>query len=186
MIGADVYAGQFVTLLIFAMALGLDAFSLGLGIGLKGVRFRDIAKLVVVIGLFHVLMPIGGMLTGHLVSDLLGEVAQTVAGILLLMLGGHMIYSSFRGDDVQSFDHRSALGLLILAFSISIDAFSVGLTLGMFSASFWMTITMFGLAGALMSMFGLLLGKRVSGKMGEYGEACGGAILFVFGLFFIF
>ncbi|REK69496.1 manganese efflux pump MntP family protein [Paenibacillus paeoniae] len=179
------YMGQFLTLLIIAVALGFDAFSLGLGIGLKGIRLVDIVKLGTVIGLFHILMPIGGLLTGQLVSGLLGSVATTAAGILLLLLGGHMIYSSIRGEEVPTFNHRSSLGLFVLALSVSVDAFSVGVTMGMFSADLWLTILLFGFFGGMMSMLGLLLGRKVSSKLGEYGEACGGAILMVFGLLFI-
>lgn len=179
-------AGQFLTLFIIAVALGLDAFSLGLGIGLKGIRLRDILKLGVVIALFHVLMPLAGMYTGQYVGGLLGDVATTAAGILLVLLGGHMIYSSLRGEAVQSFDHKSLWGLLVLSLSVSIDSFSVGITLGMFSANLWMTILLFGILGGLLSVSGLLLGRKVSGNLGEYGEAIGGGILFVFGILFIF
>lgn len=182
---ASAYAGQFLTLLIIAMALGFDAFSLGLGIGLKGIRLLDILKLGVIIALFHMIMPVGGILMGQLVSGLLGSVATIAAGVLLMLLGSHMIYSSIRGEDVRSFNHRSSLGLLVLAMSVSVDAFSVGVTLGMFSANMWLTILLFGLFGGLMSMLGLLLGRKVSSNLGEYGEACGGAILLVFGFLFI-
>ncbi|MHA6481403.1 manganese efflux pump MntP [Paenibacillus sp. strain BS8-2] len=182
---ANVYTGQVLTLLCIAAALGFDAFSLGLGIGLKGIRLREIVKLGFVIGLFHVLMPIGGLLTGQLVSGLLGQVASIAAGILLILLGGHMIYNSFKGEEALSFDHRSLWGLLVLALSVSIDAFSVGITLGMFSADLWLTIMLFGLTGGIMSMLGLFLGRKVSGNLGEYGEAFGGAILLVFGVLFV-
>ncbi|NIK79429.1 putative Mn2+ efflux pump MntP [Paenibacillus castaneae] len=186
MIEANLHAGQFLTLLIIALALGLDAFSLGLGIGLKGIRLLDILKLGFVIALFHVLMPLAGMLTGHYVGELLGDVATTAAGILLVLLGVHMIYSSLRGEAVQSFNHRSLWGLLVLSLSVSIDSLSVGITLGMFAANIWTTILLFGFFGGLMSVLGLMLGRRVSGNLGEYGEACGGAILLVFGILFIF
>ncbi|MDF2836540.1 MAG: hypothetical protein K0Q63_2180 [Paenibacillus sp.] len=182
---ANLYAGQVLTLLCIAAALGFDAFSLGLGIGLKGIRLRDILKLGFVIGLFHVIMPIGGLLTGQLVSGLLGQVASTVAGLLLMLLGGHMIYSSLKGEEAKSFDHRSLWGLLVIAVSVSIDAFSVGITLGMFSFDLWLAITLFGLLGGSMSMLGLFLGRKVSGNLGEYGEAFGGAILLVFGILFV-
>ncbi|MGO4373123.1 manganese efflux pump, partial [Paenibacillus sp. MCAF20] len=81
-----------------AVALGFDAFSLGLGIGLRGIRIKDILKLSSVIALFHIIMPLGGIVMGQFVSGLLGSVATIAAGILLLLLGGHMIYSSLRGD----------------------------------------------------------------------------------------
>jgi manganese efflux pump family protein len=182
---ASANAGQFLTLLIIAMALGFDAFSLGLGIGLKGIRLLDILKLGAIIALFHMIMPVGGILMGQLVSGLLGNVATIAAGVLLMLLGSHMIYSSIRGEDVLSFNHRSSLGIFVLAMSVSVDAFSVGVTLGMFSANMWLTILLFGLFGGLMSMLGLLLGRKVSSNLGEYGEACGGAILLVFGFLFV-
>ncbi len=182
---ANVYAGQLLTLLIMAMALGFDAFSLGLGIGLKGIRLRDIVKLGAAIGLFHIIMPIGGMLTGQWVSGLLGDVTTFAAGVLLMLLGAHMIYSSFKGGETFSFNYRSSVGVLFLALSVSVDAFSVGVTLGIFSADFWLTVLLFGFFGGIMSMLGLLLGRKVGGRLGEYGEACGGAILLVFGVMFV-
>lgn len=177
--------GQFLTILVMAVALGMDAFSLGIGIGLKGVRLRDILKLSAVIGLFHVVMPLAGMITGQYVSGLLGGIATSAAGALLLLLGGHMVYSSLRGDAVDSIDHRTPWGVVFFSFSVSIDSFSVGVSLGMFSAHLLLTVLMFGLFGGLMSVLGLMLGRRVSRSLGGYGEALGGVILFGFGLLFL-
>ncbi|MNJ81284.1 manganese efflux pump MntP [compost metagenome] len=49
-----------------------------------------------------------------------------------------------------------------------------------------LTVLAFGACGGMMSISGLLLGRRVGRGMGEYGEAIGGAILLGFGLLFIF
>lgn len=179
------HTGQLFTLLIIALALGMDAFSLGVGIGMRGIRLRDIIKLSVVIAIFHIVMPLMGMFTGQYVSTLLGGVATIAAGLLLVLLGGHMIYSSLRGESVQSFDHRTTWGMLLFALSVSIDSFSVGISLGMFAADVLLTVLLFGFFGGLMSILGLLLGRRVSLSLGEYGEACGGVILFTFGLLFL-
>jgi len=185
MIDLSVAAGQMLTILVMAVALGMDAFSLGIGIGLRGVRLRDVAKLSTIIALFHVLMPLGGILTGQYVSGLLGGIATSAAGALLLLLGGHMIYSSLRGEAVDSLDHRTVWGMLVFSFSVSIDSFSVGISMGMFSAHLLLTVLMFGLTGGLMSVLGLMLGRRVSRSLGGYGEAFGGVILFGFGLLFL-
>jgi putative Mn2+ efflux pump MntP len=179
-------AGHVLTIVVMAVALGMDAFSLGVGIGLKGIRLRDVARLSTVIAVFHVLMPLAGMAAGHYVSELLGGVATSVAGALLLLLGSHMIYSSMRGEQVQTFDHRTIWGLIVFALSVSIDSFSVGVSLGMFSTHRLLTVLLFGLCGGLMSVMGLMLGRRVGRSLGGYGEALGGAILFAFGLLFVF
>lgn len=179
-------AGHLAAVLLMAAALGMDAFSLGIGIGMKGVRFSDAVKLSSVIGLFHVLMPLGGMVTGHYVSTLLGGVATAAGGALLLLLGGHMMYSSLKGEHAQWMDHRSVSGLLVFALSVSMDSFSVGVSLGLFSGPLLFTVLMFGVFGGLLSGCGLLLGRRVGRSLGGYGEAFGGAILFAFGLLFLF
>src|SRR5690606_7619136 len=44
--------GQFVTLSMIAVALGMDAFSLGLSIGIRGLVFRKIYVISLLIGLF--------------------------------------------------------------------------------------------------------------------------------------
>lgn len=181
----SIAAGQMLTILVMAVALGMDAFSLGIGIGLKGIRRRDVARLSTIIAMFHVVMPLGGMLMGQYVSTLLGGIATSAAGALLLLLGGHMVYSSLRGESVDSIDHRTVWGMLVFSFSVSIDSFSVGVSLGMFSSHLFVTVMLFGLIGGLMSVMGLMLGRHVSRSLGGYGEALGGVILFGFGLLFL-
>lgn len=186
MVEATVQTGQLLTIMVLAAALGLDAFSLGVGIGLRGIRLLHVARLSLVIALFHILMPLLGLLIGNYMSGLLGQVATTAAGVLLLLLGGHMIWNSLRPGSDGSLDHRKVTGTLLLGLMVSVDSFSVGVTLGMFSASIWLTVLLFGAAGGIFAILGLLLGRRVSRHLGDWGEACGGVILVVFGLMFLF
>jgi putative Mn2+ efflux pump MntP len=180
------HVGQLVTILIMAVALGLDAFSLGIGIGMKGIRLRDVLRISTVTALFHIIMPLIGMYTGKYVSSLLGDITTYAAGGLLVLLGAHMILNAFREGHTKLVDHRSLLGVILFSLSVSVDSFSVGVSLGMFSSDLVLTVLAFGVCGGLMSVLGLLLGRRVSQNMGDYGEAVGGAILLAFGLLFIF
>ncbi|HIW31192.1 MAG TPA: manganese efflux pump MntP family protein, partial [Candidatus Paenibacillus intestinavium] len=116
MLDTNAWIGQLMAIMMIAIALGFDAFSLGIGIGLKGIRYRHILKLGIVIGLFHIVMPIGGMLMGNLMSSVLGNWATIVAGILLIMLGTHMIINSFKEEEMQMLDHRTFWGLMLLSF----------------------------------------------------------------------
>jgi manganese efflux pump family protein len=181
----SVLIGQFVTILIMALALGMDAFSLGIGMGIRGIRLVTIARVSIVIGLFHIIMPLIGMFMGQYVGTLLGDVATAAGGALLVVLGAHMVYTALRGDSSVAFDPRSLWGLLLFALMVSIDSFSVGVSLGMFSSDILLTVLTFGAFGGGMSVLGLLLGRRVGHWVGEYGEALGGIILLVFGLRFL-
>ncbi|NDI36853.1 manganese efflux pump MntP family protein [Chengkuizengella sediminis] len=185
MTAVSVELGQFITILIMAIALGMDAFSLGVGIGMRGIRLLDIFKISIIVGSFHIMMPLMGMFTGKYVSTILGDVALIAGGTLLVLLGLHMLYSSIRGEKVQAFDHSTLWGLLIFSLSVSIDSFSVGISLGLFSSDIILTVLLFGIFGGTLSILGLLLGRSISLSLGEYGEAIGGIILLVFGIKFL-
>jgi putative Mn2+ efflux pump MntP len=177
--------GQFIAILIMAVALGLDALSLGIGIGMKGIRKLDILKLSFIVAVFHMIMPLIGMFMGSYVSTLLGHVATKAGGILLILLGLHMVYSSLRGEEIPSIDHRTLAGMMLFALSVSIDSFSVGVSLGMFAGDMALTVLMFGTLGWIMSITGLMLGRNMGRWIGEYGEAIGGIILLAFGVNFL-
>ncbi|KSU88807.1 hypothetical protein A2U94_05880 [Bacillus sp. VT 712] len=176
---------ELITLVIMAFALGMDAFSVGLGMGLVRLRFRQIFYIGVIIGLFHIWMPLLGMFIGKLLSDKLGMLATYGGGVLLLILGIQMIYSSFKRDE-EPFIKPVGWGLMIFALSVSLDSFSVGLSLGIFGARTFLTIMIFGVVSMLLTWLGLLLGRRVQGWLGSYSEALGGSILLAFGIKLLF
>jgi putative Mn2+ efflux pump MntP len=178
--------GKSATLLLIAFALGMDAFSLCIGIGMQGVRLVHMVRISSVIAVFHMVMPVVGMVMGTFAGRLLGDVAVMFGGGLLLILGMHMIYNSLRGDSARTIHYGSWLGLLAFAGSVSLDSLSVGVSLGMFATEVIGTILVIGCMGGVMSMLGLWIGRRIGRFAGEYAEALGGVILLTFGLLFLF
>ncbi len=164
-----------------AFALGMDAFSVGLGMGLIPLRLKQIFYIGITIGLFHVWMPLVGIVIGSFLSDQFGNIASIVGGVLLLLLGIQMIISSFKKDDEPMITPKG-FGLLIFALSVSLDSFSVGLSLGIYKVPAILAILMFGFVSMVLTWAGLLLGRRVQEWLGSYGEALGGSILFAFGI----
>lgn len=185
MIGISMDAGHVLTIVLMAAALGMDAFSLGIGMGMRGIRLLDILKVSIVVGLFHIIMPVLGIFTGKYVGAILGDIAVLTGGVLLVLLGVHMIYSSFSRDDVNPLHYATFWGLILFALSVSLDSFSVGVTLGLFSTNLVLAIGLFGLFGAMMSVLGLWLGRSASSWLGTYGEVVGGMILLIFGIHFL-
>lgn len=173
--------GEIITLFVMAFALGMDAFSVGLGMGLIKLRLRQIFKIGVTIGVFHAWMPLTGMVIGKFLSDKFGAFASIAGGVLLLMLGIQMILASFKKDDGPLIT-PIGFGLLIFALSVSLDSFSVGLSLGIFGARTAATILIFGFVSMMLTWAGLLLGRKAKKYIGTYSEVLGGCILFFFGL----
>ena len=175
------FVGEIITLTIMAAALGMDAFSVGLGMGMYKLRLRKIFEIGLVIGLFHVIMPLAGILAGKLLSENFGALASWIGGLLLILLGAQMIWSSFQKEAVSAITPAGA-GLLLFAFSVSLDSFSVGLTLGIYGAKTVLVLLIFGILATVQTWAGLLLGKKVRGWIGTYSEALGGSILLAFGI----
>lgn len=177
--------GQLLAAVMLAVAIGFDAFSLGIGIGMRGFRYRQMLSLSILIGLLHMVFPIVGIFAGKLVSGVFGLLTTYIAGGVLIFLGINMIMNAFGEKEQSPIRRLTFFSMLAIAISVSIDSFSVGLTLGMLTEHPYFTVILFGLAGLLMSLSGLLLGKTVRHTIGEYGEALGGVVLTVFGVYFI-
>jgi putative Mn2+ efflux pump MntP len=173
--------GELVTIIIMAFALGMDAFSVSLGMGMYKLRFRQIFTIGVTIGFFHIIMPLLGIITGRFLSAQFGEIATYIGGGLLLILGVQMIWSSLSGER-ESLITPAGLGLLFFALSVSLDSFSVGLSLGIFGARTLVVLVIFGAGATLLAWLGLLIGQKVQGLLGKYSEVLGGAILLLFSL----
>ncbi len=173
--------GEFLTLTIMALALGMDAFSMGLGMGMITLRLKQILKIGILIGIFHMVMPLLGMTVGKQLTVHFGNIATLIGGVLLIILGIQMIVSSLRSND-EPFITPRGFGVWLFALSVSLDSFSVGLSLGIFGAKVVMTIFLFGVISMGLTWLGLLIGRKTQKWFGSYGEALGGCILLSFGL----
>ena len=174
--------GEFITLLLMALALGMDSFSVGLGMGMFKLRLKQVALISLTVGLFHIVMPLIGLISGQFLSVQFGTYATWAGGLLLILLGIGMFVSVFSGSGEQAIVAPVGIGLIIFALSVSLDSFSVGLTLGIYGARTWLTISLFGITATILTLLGLLLGRRVQGLLGTYSQVLGGSVLLAFGI----
>jgi putative Mn2+ efflux pump MntP len=130
-------------------------------------------------------MPIVGIFVGAYLSDLVGDIAVFMGGGVLMVIGLHMLWNGFVNGDQKSVLRTKGFGLILFAFSVSLDALTVGFSFGLIEVNRLLAITLFGIMGGAMSYFGLLLGRSVGGWLGDYSELVGGLILFCFGLKFM-
>ena len=162
----------------------MDAFSVSLGMGMMALKIRQILYIGVTIGIFHIIMPFIGMVLGRFIRAVWRHC--TFAGaILLIGLGFYIVYSSI----LENEETRTApigISLFVFAFGVSIDSFSVGLSLGIYGAQTVITILLFGFISMLLAWTGLFIGRHAKGMLGTYGEIVGGIILVGFGLYLLF
>jgi putative Mn2+ efflux pump MntP len=71
--------------------------------------------------------------------------------------------------------------MLVLAIATSIDAAAVGVMLPMLDAPLLLSLTTIGITTAVLSVAGLLLGRRLGALFGRGLDAFGGFVLIVMG-----
>lgn len=166
------------TILVLAVALGSDAFSLCVGIGMAGVTRRQVAVISLTILVFHIFMPLLGWYVGGFLGSKVGQAAAIAGALLLIYLGGKMIWDAIRpGVEEPQFVITNTGGLLLLSASVSMDALSVGFTLGTQQVSLVLAAGIIGLVAGVMTLAGLTLGKYVGDWIGDKAQLVGGIIL---------
>lgn len=177
--------GEIISIVLLAVALGLDGFSVCLGLGLQNLRLKRIAIIGITIGFFHFVLPFAGMIIGKVISTKITIFAMLISGSLLFFLGIYMIFSTF-SHRKQPPINPYGIKLISLAFIVSLDSFPVGISLGLIGLKTIFLVVFFGLITMILSWLGLLIGKKASTLLGTYSERIGGLILSMFGLFYLF
>lgn len=162
-----------------AVALGADAFSLCVGIGLTGVNRRQILLISVTVLVFHIVMPLAGWFLGEIAGNLVGRAAVIAGSMLLIYLGLKMIWSTWweRGGTEPTRVGFSAWGLILMGASVSMDALSVGFTLGAHQVNLLLTAGVIGIVAGLMTAGGLVFGRFLGAWVGGKAQLVGGVIL---------
>jgi putative Mn2+ efflux pump MntP len=99
------------TIILLAIALGVDAFSVAIGIGAANTRkaWAPVWRLSLAFGLFQFAMPVIGWLAGSTVVSIIAGFDHWIAFALLAFVGGKMIWEGFgEADDEEKADQRSA------------------------------------------------------------------------------
>lgn len=172
-----------IDVVILAVALSMDAFAVSIGLGSQN-RSNTLylaLKAAIYFGLFQALMPLVGFLAGHGMLGWIEAYAPWVAFVLLLLIGGKMIYESFAEgieEDIAAVTHRV---MLILAIATSIDAMAAGFTLTLLDFNPFLACALIGAATFGFSMAGVFIGEKSGTWLESKAERLGGVILVLIG-----
>jgi putative Mn2+ efflux pump MntP len=175
-----------ITLFGLAIALAMDAFAVALGCGLVLERLtaRHLFRLGWHFGLFQAMMPVFGWLAGLTVQRWIESYDHWVAFALLAFVGGKMIREAFQDRETRASrdDPTRGMSLIMLSVATSIDALAVGLSLAIVGISVWFPALVIGMVALVMTVLGMLLGRRAGARWGRRVEVAGGVILIGIGL----
>lgn len=182
---------SYLELFLLAVGLCFDTFAVSLTGAIcmnRKLKCPQILKIIFFFALFQAALTLAGYFLGYSVSEYIRKFDHWVAFILLLYIGGKMIWESFsskEGADAGKIDLLNTKQLCLLSVATSIDALAVGISLAMVSLSglkIGVGTGMIFAVTALASLAGLLGGRRLGGKFGKKSELIGGIILIAIGI----
>jgi putative Mn2+ efflux pump MntP len=173
------------SIIIIAIGLGMDAFSVAIGIGAasQNISVGSAFRLSFHFGLFQSLMPVIGWFSGMTVAHSIAGFDHWVVFGLLSFVGGKMIVESFRSvEKICKADPTRGFTLLILSVVTSIDALAVGLSFALLKINILYPCLIIGVVAFVMTMIGMVFGSKLGTFMGKYAGTIGGIILIGIGV----
>lgn len=195
----------FLNSVLLGVGLAMDAFSVSIANALSESQMKK-ARMCFIAGVyafFQFAMPMTGWICVHTIIEYFksfDKFIPWIALLLLLYIGGKMIWEAVRGEPEDEVSEGAAstgvkltfATLLIQGVATSIDALSVGFTIADYDllmaliASLIIATVTFAIC-----ITGLLIGKKAGDKLGSKATLIGGLILvgigieiFVKGIFF--
>lgn len=172
---------ELVSVIIIGISLSMDTFSLSLSLGpiIHNSKYTTIVPIFV--GLLHFLMPILGNYLGIRIMILLKLASNILLGIILIIIGINLIINYF--NDHETDMKFNLINAIILAFSVSIDSFSVGLGISDITNNYLMASIVFAICSFSFTYLGLIIGKYSHKYVGNFATLLGIILLIVLGIY---
>ena len=162
---------------LVAVALGCDAFAVGMGVGARFCQPRQTFRLSFHFGLFQFIMPVLGWFVSQRLPGTASVWGPWIAFALLFFIGSKMIVESLLGKRCRSGANASTRpgdsSLVILSVASSLDALGVGFSMGIMGSAMIAPALWFGVTAGAMTWASMKLGNRLSTKFGRWVEAAG-------------
>ena len=175
-------------LIIIAVGLAMDAFAVAIckGLNMRKLDYKQTVLIAIFFGGFQAGMPLIGWFIGSKFADYITSIDHWVTFILLLIIGGKMVYESFHGED-ECDCCESKLNLkelTALAIATSVDALAVGVAFALEYErnTVFVAVTLIGVITALLSSLGVFIGHKFGAKYKNKAELAGGIILILLGV----
>jgi len=106
-----------------------------------------------------------------------------IALFLLSFIGGKMLIEGIRGEEIEKNEQTTFKLLFIQGLATSIDALSVGLTIGEYNFIYaLMSACIIGMVTFVICYIGIYIGKKFGVKLANKASILGGMILIAIGI----
>lgn len=175
-----------ISIIFISVGLAMDAFAVSLteGLAMKRLSYRHTMKVAFTFGLFQALMPFLGWKIGGIFSEKISQYDYIITTILLLGIGGKMIFDAFEEEKCEKESECAVAGnILLLGIATSIDALAIGFSFSLIpNLNITWAIEIIGAITFAISFAGVILGHKIGAIISYKTEYIGGGILILMGL----
>ena len=168
-------------IILTAISLSMDTFSLSLIYGTLNLNKKDKILLSTIVGIYHFIMPLLGLHIGNLIFNLILINTNYIVSIILSVIGIQMILS--KND--EEIKEMKKIEYLFFGLAVSIDSFTVGITLTNLTKNIYFSSLIFSLTSFIFTLIGLHIGNKIERLVGKLATIIGGAVLILIGLSFV-
>lgn len=158
----------------------MDAFTLAFSYGIKKVDNKSLIITSIVTGIFHFIMPLMGNIIGIPLFEYTLIKPRYILFLVFLIISIDMFINFF--NENPKLRNLNIAGIILFAFSVSFDSFSVGLGINYICSNVVLSVSIFCFVSMLFTFLGFMLGKFLSQKIGKYAFLFGSLVLFIYSL----
>lgn len=178
-------SAAFFKVFIVALAVALDVFAVGVGVGIRGVTRASKVRIGIAFACAEVGMTILGAALGLLLGKLIGDVAGYLGFAALFGVGAYMIRESRTELSATSrLDLSRGSGLLIASFAISLDSLGIGFSILYIGVPMPVSLVLIALTNVASTTLGLTIGRWLGGYAERNAAFVGGLLLALTGILF--
>ena len=173
-----------ISIIMIAIGLSMDAFSLAILYGTLNFNKRKTLTLAGSVSVFHFFMPLLGNLVGVFLLSILPISANVVVGIIFFIISIQMLISIFKNEEIV--DLKGLFAIILFAFTVSIDSFTVGIGLPAISNNKILVTSIFSVTSFLFTYVGLTIGGCLTERFGKVSTLVGSIVLLCLSLLYLF
>lgn len=173
---------------LIGLVLSVDSFSAALAMGTRPYKLKDLLKFAFSSSIAEAFFTVLGALAGAKMSGLIDAYDHWVSFVILVIVALHMIYESVtekNEEEGKEKDFHSFFKILIVSFATSLDAFAVGVTLGLAQKPLIPYTISIGAFAFLSTILGMQIAKKVSDKLGDRINIAGAIVLILLAISFL-
>ncbi len=173
----------FLEVMVLGMILSVDSFSAAVAMGHRRFNRADALRFAFSSGGAEALATLVGALAGSQLISKIEAWDHWIAFILLLLVAIHMAHEGIehlrgkneKSQKPQNFHHFTKI--LLVSFATSMDAFGVGISLGIAHKPISPYALSIGLWAFASTIAGLLLARKLSARFGPIMHLVGATVL---------